>query len=102
MVNIKDNNRPDVPNVIEKCYHTGTTVLMIWEDNINTAITITIPKDEAIIEHLEITYQNGKVKNAVKKCENPIGLESEIYLVLSVVVSQKLKIKKWWLRSYIK
>ena len=101
MVGIRDNNREDVPDAINKCHHAGITVRMVTGDNINTAIAIS--KDVGIIE----PHQSAECKNVAahyrklvqekeEECklgvingENPIALEGEIFRVICGGITKK-------------
>ena len=94
MLGIRDNNREDVPDAINKCHHAGITVRMVTGDNINTAIAIS--KDVGIIE----PHQAAECKNIAahyrtmvqergEECQkgimtgdSPIALEGEIFRVI--------------------
>jgi len=100
MVGIRDNNREDVPQAIEKCHHAGITVRMVTGDNINTAIAIS--KDVGIIEpsqaaeckrlaayYREQVQKNEDAKNGIRNGENPIALEGEIFRVICGGITKK-------------
>ena len=48
MIDIRDNNKDNTPEVIKKWHHTDITAYIVTGDNINT--TIAISKDVEIIE----------------------------------------------------
>ena len=94
MLGIRDNNREDVPDAINKCHHAGITVRMVTGDNINTAIAIS--KDVGIIEpnqaaeckNIAAHYRN-MVQQKGEECQkgimtgdSPIALEGEIFRVI--------------------
>ena len=100
MVGIRDNNREDVPQAIEKCHHAGITVRMVTGDNINTAIAIS--KDVGIIQpsqaaeckrlaayYREQVQKNEDAKNGIRNGENPIALEGEIFRVICGGITKK-------------
>ena len=94
MLGIRDNNREDVPDAINKCHHAGITVRMVTGDNINTAIAIS--KDVGIIEpHQAAECKNiaahyrTMVQEKEEECQkgimtgdSPIALEGEIFRVI--------------------
>ena len=94
MIGIRDNNRDDVPDAINKCHHAGITVRMVTGDNINTAIAIS--KDVGIIEpHQAAECKNiaahyrKMVQEREEECQkgimtgdSPIALEGEIFRVI--------------------
>ena len=94
MVGIRDNNRMDVPDAINKCHHAGITVRMVTGDNINTAIAIS--KDVGIIEPHQTaeckniaTYYRKMVEEKEEECkkgvmngDSPIALEGEIFRII--------------------
>ena len=94
MVGIRDNNREDVPDAINKCHHAGITVRMVTGDNINTAIAIS--KDVGIIEphqaaeckniaaHYRKVVQDNleESQKGIINGENPIALEGEVFRVI--------------------
>ena len=94
MIGIRDNNREDVPEAINKCHHAGITVRMVTGDNINTAIAIS--KDVGIIEpHQAAECKNiaahyrKMVKQNLDECskgvmtgDSPIALEGEVFRVI--------------------
>ena len=94
MIGIRDNNREDVPDAINKCHHAGITVRMVTGDNINTAIAIS--KDVGIIEphqaaeckniaaHYKKVVKDNKeeAQKGIINGENPIALEGEVFRVI--------------------
>ena len=94
MVGIRDNNREDVPDAINKCHHAGITVRMVTGDNINTAIAIS--KDVGIIEphqaaeckniaaHYRKVVQDNleESQKGIINGDNPIALEGEVFRVI--------------------
>ena len=94
MIGIRDNNREDVPDAINKCHHAGITVRMVTGDNINTAIAIS--KDVGIIEphqaaeckniaahYKKVVKDNEEEsKKGIINGENPIALEGEVFRVI--------------------
>ena len=94
MVGIRDNNREDVPDAINKCHHAGITVRMVTGDNINTAIAIS--KDVGIIEPHQtaeckniaahyrkmVEEREEECKKGVMNGDSPIALEGEIFRII--------------------
>ena len=94
MIGIRDNNREDVPDAINKCHHAGITVRMVTGDNINTAIAIS--KDVGIIEphqaaeckniaaHYRKVVQDNleESQKGIINGDNPIALEGEVFRVI--------------------
>ena len=94
MLGIRDNNREDVPDAINKCHHAGITVRMVTGDNINTAIAIS--KDVGIIEPNQAAeckniaaHYRSMVQERGEECQkgimtgdSPIALEGEIFRVI--------------------
>ena len=102
MVGIRDNNREDVPEAINKCRHAGITVRMVTGDNINTAIAIS--KDVGIIEPHQtaeckniaahyrkmVEEREEDCKKGVTNGDNPIALEGEIFRIICGGITKEL------------
>ncbi len=113
MVGIRDNNRPDVPEAIQKCNRAGITVRMVTGDNINTAIAIA--KDVHIIgetegpackkmaqEYRDLVKDNPPdICSVVTKKDNPIAIEGEIFRVICGGINKQEK-KGGELEIYLK